>query len=233
MTPDLIDTLRVMYKAYYHPSIDSLPDGWYTLIKDFLSEMDGIGDLTDSVSVRFERGPDGLRSFVFPEMSRWHPEQMNTLRVAQRTAYGLSQQTCEICGQPGLPHDGSVVCIDHKDAGARKAGREEALYAEVCSLFPQAYGSAINLSVPDHLWQLLSSTLRSILKVAERYDIIGKALITRIEMDGEALFIRVRYVDLTYVFLGAQMEINELISDLEMLSDEATRKHNLGGSDAS
>jgi hypothetical protein len=28
------------------------------------------------------------------------------------------------------------------------------------------------------------------------------------------------------------MEVNEMIADLEMLTDEATRKHNFGGSDA-
>ncbi len=64
--------------------------------------------------------------------------------------------------------------------------------------------------------------------------IVGKVLITRVEMDDGALYVRVRYVDLTAAHLGTQMAINEMISDLEALSDEATRKHRLeGGSDAS
>ncbi|WSG96442.1 hypothetical protein U8P76_05890 [Rhizobium johnstonii] len=53
MTPDNIDRIRTMYRDYYHSSIDGLPDGWTQLIMDFLHAMDGIGDLTDSVSISF------------------------------------------------------------------------------------------------------------------------------------------------------------------------------------
>ncbi|ANP84455.1 hypothetical protein [Rhizobium leguminosarum] len=233
MSPDNIDRIRTMHRAYYHHSIDGLPDGWTQLIMNFLHAMDGIGDLTDSVSIRFERCPDGCRAFVFPEMSRWHPEQMNTLRIAQRELYGLSQQTCEICGNPGAMEGKRVLCIGHAGGVAEKAAREQALYDEVASLFPEGHGSAIDLGVPEHLWDLLSTTLRAILKLVESEDIVGKVLITRIEFDGEALFVRVCYQNLEAVFLGIQMSINEMISDLEVLSDEATRKHNLGGSDAS
>ncbi|MGO6676402.1 hypothetical protein [Rhizobium leguminosarum] len=228
-----IQHLRTTYKRYYHPSLDSLPDGWVAIIDDFFLALEGIGDLNEAVSVRFERTLTGLKAFAFPEVSRWHPEQSNALRIAQRELYALSQQTCEVCGNPGAMEDNRVFCIGHAGGAADKAAREQALYDEVHLLFPPGHGNAINLNVPEHLFDLVAATFRAILKVVERYEIVGKVLITKIEMDADALFVRVRYVDLTYTFIGAQMEINELISDLEMLSDEATRKHNLRGSDAS
>jgi hypothetical protein len=234
MSPDNIDRIRTMYRDYYHSSIESLPDGWTQLIMDFLYQMDGIGDLTDSVSCRFERCPDGCRAFVFPEMSRWHPEQMDTLRVAQRELYGLSQQTCEVCGNPGAMEGKRVLCIGHAGGVDEKVAlREAALYDECRILFPPVHGSAINLRVPDHLWDLLSTTLRAILKLVENEDIVGKVLITRLEIDDGALFARVRYNDLEAVFMGTQMSIGEMVADLETLSDELTRKHQHGGSDAS
>ncbi|MGO4566091.1 hypothetical protein AB4Z52_13670 [Rhizobium sp. 2YAF20] len=230
MTPDNVARIRTMYRHYYHPSVDNLPDGWWQLVMDFLHLMDGIGDLTDSVSIRFERGPDGVRAFVFPEMSRWSPDQMNTLRIAQHELYGLSQQTCELCGLPGAAEDGHVYCIGHA-GGDEKTAREAALYHEVRDLFPEVHGKAINLAVPEYMSNLLAITFRAILKIVVDEDIVGKVLITKVEMDGGALFVRVRYLDLEAVFMGVQMSINEMISDLETLSDELTRKH--GGSNAS
>ncbi|MBA9034317.1 hypothetical protein [Rhizobium leguminosarum] len=233
MTPENIDRIRVMYRDYYHQSVDSLPDGWFQIVRDFLYEMDGLGDLTDSVSIRFERTSSGAKAFCFPEMGRWTNAQMTTLGSAQTQLYLMSQQTCEVCGNPGASEDGHVYCIGHAGELAAKARREAGLYDEIHLLFPPGHGSAINLNVPDHLFDLLASTFRAILKVVERYEVVGKVLITRVEMDDGALFVRVRYTDLTYMFIGVQMEVNELISDLEMLSDEATRKHNLGGQNAS
>ncbi|PDS34391.1 hypothetical protein CO665_30625 [Rhizobium anhuiense] len=233
MSPDNIDRIRTMYRDYYHSSIDGLPDGWTQLIMDFLHAMDGIGDLTDSISIRFERCPDGCRAFVFPEMSRWHPEQMNALRIAQRELYGLSQQTCEVCGNPGAMEGNRVFCIGHAGGVAAKAAREQALYDEVHLLFPKVHGKAIDLNVPDHLFHLLSTTLRAILKLVENEDAVGKVLITRVEMDDEALYVRVRFIDLEATDMYLQMSVNEMIADLEALSDVATRKHREGGSNAS
>lgn len=110
--------------------------------------------------------------------------------------------------------------------------KEEVLYQEVRELFPEVHGSAISLQVLDHLWDLLSTTLRSVHKLVVSEGIVGKVMITRLEMDDGALFVRVRYYNLSAVFLGTQMAINEMIADLEALSDEATRKHQHGGSDA-
>ncbi|MEY9198412.1 hypothetical protein ABIA16_003528 [Sinorhizobium fredii] len=120
MTPEQIDHLRTMYRNYYHDSIDSLPDGWFTIVTDFLGEMDGIGDLTDAVSVRLERTPSGLKAFVFPEMSRWSNEHMHQLRTAQRTLYGLSQTTCETCGKGAVYAPlvaGRFFCAEHDGGG--------------------------------------------------------------------------------------------------------------------
>ncbi|MBY5408868.1 hypothetical protein HFO98_10340 [Rhizobium leguminosarum] len=195
--------------------------------------MEGIGDLNEAVSVRFERTLTGLKAFAFPEVSRWHPEQSNALRAAQRQIYELSQQTCEVCGNPGAAEDGHVWCIGHAGELADKVRREAALYDECRVLFPSIHGKAIDLSVPDYLFDLVATTLRSILKLVESEDIVGKVLITRIEFDGDALSVRVRYQNLEAVFMGTQMAINEMLTDLEVLSDEATRKHNLGGSNAS
>ncbi|MCJ9720808.1 hypothetical protein MOV66_10315 [Agrobacterium sp. SHOUNA12C] len=184
MTPDNIARIRTLHRAYYHQSIDSLPDGWTQLVMDFLHVVDDIGDLTDSVSARFERGPDGCRAFIFPEMSRWHPEQMNALRIAQRELYGLSQQTCEVCGNPGAMEGTRVLCIEHAGGAAAKATlREAALYEECRVLFPPVHGKAINLNVPDFLFELVASTLRSIRKLVVAEDIVGKVLITRLECD--------------------------------------------------
>ncbi|MBX5160430.1 hypothetical protein HJB89_25430 [Rhizobium sp. NZLR8] len=232
MSPDVIDRIRVMHRKYYHESIDTLPDGWFQLVDDFLHVINSIGDMTDGVSVRFERTPSGLKAFCFPEMSRWHPEQDIALRVAQRTIYGLSQQTCEVCGLPGASDGHHIRCIGHAGADPAEA-RAAAIYQEVRDLFPSIHGKAIDLDVPDHLFDLLASTLRSIHKLVQQEDIVGKVLITRLEMDDGALFIRVRYIDLTAVHLGAQMSINTMIADLEAQADELVRKHKQGGSNAS
>lgn len=39
MSPDKIDILRTMYRDYYHPSIDDLPDSWFEIIQDFLYDL--------------------------------------------------------------------------------------------------------------------------------------------------------------------------------------------------
>lgn len=231
MSPDQIERIRMMHRRYYHQSINVLPDGWYKIVDDFLHLISSIADLTDGVSVRFERTPSGLKAFAFPEMSRWHPEQDIALRVAQRTLYGLSQQTCEVCGLPAVLEGNRIRCAEHA-AVEPQVSQSQALYQEVRDLFPPVHGNSINLDLPDFLHDLVANTFRSILKLVIREGVVGKVLITRVEVDDDALFVRVRYQNLTAVFMGTQMAINEMISDLEVLSDEATRKQNSGGSDA-
>ncbi|MBX5164765.1 hypothetical protein [Rhizobium sp. NZLR4b] len=230
MKPENIQHLRTTYKRYYHSSVDSLPDGWVAIIDDFLLALEGMGDFLEPASVRFEQTPSGLKAFAFPEVSRWHPEQMNALRIAQRELYGRSQQTCEVCGNPGAIEEGHVHCIGHAGDDPAEA-RAGALYQECRVLFPEVHGNAINLDVPDYLFDLLANTLRAILKLVVKEDIVGKVLITRLEYDRECLFVRVSYNDLETVFMGVQMAINEMVADLEALSDELTRRQQ-GGSDA-
>jgi hypothetical protein len=231
MSPDLVERIRVMHRRYYHQSVDTLPDGWFKIIDDFFRVINSIADLTDGVSVRFEKTASGLKAFAFPEMSRWHPEQDIALRVAQRTLYGLSQQTCEVCGLPAQPGGNHIRCVEHATVDL-KVAKAETLYQELRDLFPPVHGKAIDLNVPNHLFELFASSLRSILKLVIGEGVVGKVLITRVEMDDGALFVRVRYQNLTAVDLGVQMAINEMVADLEALSDEATRKHQQGGSNA-
>lgn len=127
MKPDFIERMRVKHSKYYHQSIDTLPNGWYQIVDDFFHVINSIGDLTDGVSVRFERTPSGLKAFSFPEMSRWHPEQDIALLVAQRTLYGLSQQTCEICGLPGMPVGKKIRCVEHTDVEHQQGGSNAAI----------------------------------------------------------------------------------------------------------
>ncbi|MGO7353850.1 hypothetical protein ACCS66_03840 [Rhizobium ruizarguesonis] len=232
MKPENIGHLRTVYKRYYHPSVDRLPDGWIALIDDFFLSLEGIGDLNTAASIRFERTASGLQAFVFPERPLWHPRAILSLHTAQRELYEQSQQTCEVCGNPGAAEDGHVWCIGHAGELAAKARREAALYEECRALFPEVHGEAINLAVPDHLFDLLSTSLHAIHKLVVSEDIVGKVLITRLEIDDGALFCRVHYSKLGAVFQGTQMAINEMLADLEVLSDELTRKHKPGGSDA-
>ncbi|WP_288430149.1 hypothetical protein [uncultured Agrobacterium sp.] len=127
MNLDLIERIRAMHCKYYHSSIDTLPDGWYPIIDDFFHVINSVSDMTDGVSVRFERTASGLKAFAFPEMSRWHPEQDIALRVAQRTLYGLSQQTCEICGLPGIPAEKQIRCVGHTDVEHQHGGPDAAI----------------------------------------------------------------------------------------------------------
>ena len=97
MSPDHIDIIRTLYRDYYHQSLDQLPDQWFEIVMDFLHEMGGIGDLVDSVAIRFERDVDGCRTFIFPEMSRWSDAHLRTLISAQRRLYKQSQLTDGTC----------------------------------------------------------------------------------------------------------------------------------------
>jgi hypothetical protein len=225
MKPDNIDRIRNDHRAYYDQSIDSLPDGWFTIVSDFLHIVKSIGDLTDSVSVRFERTPSGCKAFCFPEMSRWHPEQSIALRVAQRSLYGLSQQTCEMCGNSGERHGHTVLCNEHKDDAEAKVQREDALYNEVAVLFPEGHGSRINLAVPAYLEPVLAKTLRDVLVVVLREDLAGAVQITMIEMREGMLFTRHRYTGKAQDHIAAQADIDDHMRHLDRQSEELWRKH--------
>ncbi|ARQ56936.1 hypothetical protein Kim5_CH00829 [Rhizobium sp. Kim5] len=245
MKKELADKLRLEYEHLWHDSMLAVPDGWIDPLVAMLDKLYALSEVDRSMSfdseglatwvkIRIEVSSTHSAAYVTPlePAGEWRPGRALACIDALSEFARQCSKTCSICGLPGAPDGNSMRCAEHA-AVEPQVSRSQRLYQEVRDLFPEVDGKAIDLNVPDHLFDLVASTLRSILKVVERYDIVGKVFITKIEMDGEALFVRVRYVDLTYVFLGAQMEINEMISDLEMLSDEATRKHNLGGSDAS
>lgn len=92
MNQDNLRRLKSLHGRYYHSSVDILPDGWFDAIIEFFEDLTDISELDDVVSVRFERCPDGLRAFIFPEMSRWHPHQIADLRTAQRVLLLTTRQ---------------------------------------------------------------------------------------------------------------------------------------------
>lgn len=237
MRPENIGRMRRSYGPLCHDSMNDLPDGWASIIGEFYHAMESIGDLVDAVSVRFEHTESGLRAFVFPEMSRWSNEQMNALRLAQRSLYESSQRTCETCGKEGGPADFGralmFLCSKHKSSETDRRAREQALYNECAILFPWGHGSAINLFVPAHLEELLAKCLRQIkdVVVAEGGYLIGKITITRIAMIEGQLFVRQTYNEMPAGAVAAMVEVDDIVRFLEAQSDELTRMH--GGSDAS
>jgi len=251
MNVDIAGRLRAEYEYLWHDSMFELPDGWTEPLVVLLEKMYRLSTVGPSnfmtpgiitwCQVRVEVYMSSAIAFASPMMPshHWHPDRALACIEALSEFHGKTQETCSVCGAEGhlrMRMLGSsregVYCDLHHLATVEKMDRAMALYTECRLLFPEVHGTAINLDVPDHLFDLLSSTFRSILKVVDRYEALGKVLITRVEMDDGALFVRVRY-DLTYAFIGVQMEVNAMIADLETLSDEATRKHNLlRGSDA-
>jgi hypothetical protein len=241
MDSKIADKLSKEYDYFWRDNLRELPDGWtepLVSLFDQLYKLSAIDATGDSALIAVDLYVDikANRAFAFATPilpSRWWTDgRRKALVDALIDFQSTTMKTCTVCGNPGVAVDGQVRCLDHSDADPAKA-RAAALYQEVRDLFPSVHGKAINLNVPDHLWDLLASTLRSIRKLIVAENIVGKVLITRLEIDNGALFVRVRYNDLEAVFMGVQMAINEMISDLEVLSDEATRKHHHGGSDAS
>jgi hypothetical protein len=254
MKKEIADKLSLEYEYLWHESMREMPDGWIKPLVKMLDRMESLSTVKPSsfmtpslllwVNLRVEVEDSGAFAYATPMIAsgRWHGPMALECITALSEFCGETQETCSVCGADGHlrmrilgGYREGVFCDEHKDVHRGDAARThaDALYQDVRDLFPEVHGSAINLNVPDHLRDLLASTLRSIHKLVIAEDIVGKVLITRIEMDDGALYVRVRYVDLTAVFMGVQMAVNEMISDLEVLSDEATRKHQHGGPDAS
>ncbi len=249
MKKEFADKLRIEYEYLWHDSMAALPDGWVTPLVKMLDRLYALSNVNRSMSydpeglatwvnLRIEVQDSCAFAFATPMIpaARWNGPRAVECIDALNELHGQTQETCSICGAEGhlrmriLGGDREgIFCEDHKHT--RRVDRTDALYQEVRDLFPDVHGKAIDLAVPDHLWDLLPTTLRSIHKLVTAEDIVGKVLITKIEMDDGALFVRVRYQNLTAVHLGIQMAVNEMVADLEALSDEVTRKHQ-GGSDA-
>lgn len=228
MKDENIGHLRRKFGPVYDNSIHDIPDGWAGIIGDFLQFLEDLGDLTDAVSCRYERTPSGLKAFVFPEMSRWHPEQLHALQAAQRTLYGLSQQTCETCGKPAIyPPTARFLCIEHDAAVQRDLAELEAITAELEAILPYKHLRDFDLGIPVLLRELIYSTLRQINQIVESEDLIGRVFVIKIEVSENQLFLNVRY-DRDFP-AAIRSNIDDLIKHAERQSDEIAR----GGSHAS
>lgn len=240
MQPDTAKRLKTMHSRYWHDSAAGLPDGWAGILGDFLASLDDIGDLVEAVSVRFERCPDGLRAFVFPEMSRWHPEQMNALRIAQRNLLHASRETCEWCGKAGAEpctlgeRVSFFLCSEDKQRAEEKLATQiEAFDArvrfreQVKGLFQEH--ANIWLHVSDHNTPILRAALLDVKKIVEDRDLIGKIHVTKITESEGQLFLSVRYDPA--VDMATRVDVDDVIHHAQWLSDEASLKADRGGSD--
>lgn len=203
MKPENILKLQALYGKYWHPSAANLPNGWTEIVGHFFSDLDDIGDLVDAVSVRFERCPDGARAFAFPEMPRWHPQQMNTLRIAQRVLLLKSRETCEWCGKPDAQpvqlgeRVTFFLCEEHKEKAEAKLAAQIKAFDERVSFRDEMSAifqpmSVMALQVNDNNLPILRDTLRRIKKIVEERNLVGQIFVTKVEESEGQLFISAR-----------------------------------------
>ncbi len=230
MKTENIEKLRTMHSRYWHHSAAGLPDGWVGIVTLFLECLDDLGDLADAVSLRFERCPDGLRAFAFPEMSRWHSQQLNSLRIAQRDLLHKSRETCEWCGKgnAGPVQLGDRVCFflceeDATSAREKLAAKVKAFdervkfRGEVSILFQKH--SNVWLSVGDINMPILRKALLDIKQIVEERGLIGKVYVTKIEESEGQLFINVRC---DQVDPASQFELQDIVHCAQWQSDQAS-----------
>lgn len=237
MKPENVQKLQALHGKYWHQSAAGLPDGWAKIVGEFLSSVDDLGDLNDAVSLRFERCPDGLRAFAFPEMSRWHPEQINSLRIAQRNLLHASKETCEWCGKgnAGPVQLGDRVCFflceeDAVSAREKLAAKVEVFderikfRGEISILFQEH--SNVWLSCSDQNTPILRKALLDIKQIVEQRNLIGKVFVTKVlESEGQ-LFISARAEKADP---ATQFEIQDIIKHAEWQSDQAQLAENKRG----
>lgn len=230
MKPENVKKLQSRHGKYWHNSVTSLPDGWTEIVGQFLGSMDDLGDLADAVSLRFERCPDGLRAFAFPEISRWHPEQMNSVRIAQHNLLHTSRETCEWCGKGNAgpvelgdrvtfflcEEDGNLA--REKLAAKVKAFDERVHFrGEVSVLFQEHSNVWLNCS--NHNLPILQKALLDIKQIVESRDLIGKVFVTKIKESEGQLFLSARC---DKVDPATQFEIQDIIKHAEWQSDQAS-----------
>ncbi|TZG36643.1 hypothetical protein [Agrobacterium sp. B1(2019)] len=229
MQQDNFHRLEALHSRYCHGTVATLPDGWTYIVGLFLGMIDDLGDLADAVSLRFERCPDGARAFAFPEMSRWHPHQMNSLRIAQRGLLHASRETCEACGKdnavPMSVGDGSFfLCQEHQASVQEKLDKltedmdERAQFREqVSDILPPT--TALLLPMTDYNTRIMRKALLDIKAIAEAQALTGHVIVTKvIESDGQ-LFLNVRCGP--QVDPATQFEIADIVKHAEWESDQS------------
>jgi hypothetical protein len=232
MQQDHFHKLQALHGKYCHGTVATLPDGWTDIVGQFLGTMDDLGDLADAVSLRFERCPDGARAFAFPEMSRWHPQQMNCLRIAQRELLLGSRETCEACGkenaQPvSVGENGFFLCEEHKSsvqvklAALTEAMDERARFRETVSdILPPT--TALLLAMTDYNTKIMRKALIDIKAIVDAQGLTGHVIATRVvESDGQ-LFMNARCGP--QVDPATQFEIADIVKHAEWESDQAHLK---------
>lgn len=227
MKPENVKKLQSLHAKYWHDSAASLPDGWTNIVAEFLGSMDDLGDLEDAVSLRFERCSDGLRAFAFPEMSRWHPQQMNSLKIAQRNLLHGSRETCEWCGKPAeatklgdrvtiyLCEEDATIAREKLTAKVEAFDERIRFRGEISILFQDH--SNVWLSVSDVNMPIMRKALLDIKKIVEDRGLIGKVFVTKVlESEGQ-LFISARA---DQADPASQFEIADIIKNAEWQSDQ-------------
>ncbi|MDX0503351.1 hypothetical protein GOC80_12005 [Sinorhizobium medicae] len=229
MQQDSFHRLQALHGKYCHGTVATLPDGWTDIVRQFLAVMDDLGDLVDSVSLRFERCPDGARAFVFPEMSRWHPHQMNSLLIAQRDLLHASRETCERCGKGNatpvcVGERAFFLCREHtaevesKLASLAEAMDDRARFREqVADILPPT--TALLLPMTDYNTKIMRKALLDIKAIDEAQGLTGHVIATKvIESEGQ-LFMNVRCGP--QVHPATQFEVADIVKDAEWQSDQA------------
>ncbi|TAV14745.1 hypothetical protein [Rhizobium ruizarguesonis] len=252
MKRDIADKLALEYNNLWDDSMSALPDGWITPLVTMLDKLEGLSNVDRSISydakglatwvdVQVEVSAICASAYAAPlkPAGKWNPARALACIEALSEFSGQCSETCSICGQPGLlrmPNIGDpvegVLCDVHHAEAASKVDRAAELYNECRILFPGVHGKAIDLHVPDYLFDLLASCLRKVKEVAtdEGGYLEGKVQITRIEMIEGQLHVRHVYDKMPAGAVAAMIDIDDTLRYLEAQADELTRKH--GGSNA-
>lgn len=232
MQQDSFHRLQALHSRYCHGSVATLPDGWTEITNQFLAAVDDLGDLADAVSLRFERCPDGARAFAFPEMSRWHPDQMHSLRIGQRDLLHASRETCEACGKghatPVAVGDHAFfLCSEHQSSVEAKmdelteAMEERAQFREqVSDILPPT--TALLLPMNDYNTAIMRKALLDIKAIVEAQGLVGHVTATRVVESDDQLFMNVRCGHV--VDPATQFEIADIVKHAEWESDQAHLK---------
>lgn len=229
MKQDHFHKLQSLHGKYCHGTVATLPDGWTDIVGKFLSAVDEIGDLVDAVSLRFQRCDDGLRAFEFPEMSRWHPEQMHSLRIAQRNLLHASRETCERCGKgnatPVPVGERAFFLCQERDAAVQEkltalteAMDERAQFREtVADILPPT--TALLMPMTDYNTAIMRKALLDIKAIVEAQGLVGHVTVTKVVESEGQLFMSVRCGP--QVDAATQFEVADIIKQAEWESDQA------------
>jgi hypothetical protein len=250
MKKEIADNLAKEYSNLWDDSMRDIPDGWVTPLVDMLDKLEGLSNVARSMSydaeglatwidIRIEVSPICAAAYVAPlkPAGKWNPARAFACIEALSDFSGQCAETCRTCGEPGIMRLGGgiegIYCDQHRDEEAAKIDKYAALYDECRVIFPVVHGKAVDLHVPDFLFDLLARCLRKVKEVVldEGGFLEGKIKITRLEMIEGQLHVRHVYNEMPAGATAAMIEVDDTLRFLVAQADELTRKR--GGSDAS